>query len=216
MKKIKKINLAKRGKIILEEGDDTLVSYGGGLLVDEFIHKLNLPHLIDTAVKVKARERGYRESEAVLGLAISMIIGGVCLDDLVVLREEDNAWVSGLMYQPIGWQRKYRFLARQQELPEKQQMSLLDSTAYRHHVIVINRIEPAKELVPFHLGRATMENFIKETKYGLSLDKFPCQEFHANWAYLIIGMLAYNVVNWIKRLAMPSVYKKRLIKALRR
>ncbi|MBM4140864.1 MAG: hypothetical protein FJ242_05130 [Nitrospira sp.] len=48
-----------------------------------------------------------------------------------------------------------------------------------------------------------------------SFDKFPCQEFHANWAYLTIGMLAYNIVNWIKRLALPSMYKKKFIKALR-
>lgn len=394
MKKIKKVNTAKRVKIILEE-DATLVSYGGGLLVDEFIRKLGLPQMIDKFVKVKARERGYRESEAVLGLAISMITGGVCLDDLVVLREEeafktiwrhgdiphpttmgdflrrfdlghirqlesvntqsfskvyaasermstitmdidstldevhgskkegaqwaytgiralnplmcfirengdwlhsrlrsgntytsdgavsfiresyhkikgladminacmdsgfydkeivaecerlnigfsitadqtaplmravnaisekewiqieDNVRVSELMYRPIGWQREYRFLARREELPMKDQMSLLNTAAYRYHVIVTNRAEPPQELVPFHLGRATMENFIKETKYGLSLDRFPCQEFHANWAYLTIGMLAYNIVNWIKRLALPSMYKKRLIKALR-
>ncbi len=395
MKKIKRMNGARRVKIILEEGDDTLVSYGGGLLVDEFIHKLGLSHIIDTTVKVKTRERGYRESEAMLGLAISMITGGVCLDDLVALREEegfksiwrhggiphpttmgdflrrfnlghirqlesvntqaftkvytasekmraitmdidstldevhgskkegaqwayagiralnplvcfirenadwlhsrlrsgntytssgaisfiresyhkvkdradsvhacmdsgfydkeivaecerlhigfsitadqtgplmravnalkedewiqieDNLWVSELMYQPMGWQRQYRFLARRQALPEKEQRSLFDATTYRYHVIVTNRAEPAKELVPFHLGRAIMENFIKETKYGLSLDRFPCQEFHANWAYLTLGMLAYNTVNWIKRLALPSMYRKRLIKALR-
>ena len=88
MKKIKKVNTAKRVKIILEE-DANLVSYGGGLLVDEFIRKLELPRMIDSLVKVKTRERGYRESEAVLGLVISMITGGVCLDDLVVLREEE-------------------------------------------------------------------------------------------------------------------------------
>jgi hypothetical protein len=394
MTKIKRINTAKRGKIILEE-DTNLVSYGGGLLVDEFIRKLRLPQMIDSLVKVKARERGYRESEAVLGLAISMITGGVCLDDLVVLREEeafktiwrhgdiphpttmgdflrrfdlghirqlesvhtqsfskvyaasermatitmdidstldevhgskregaqwtytgiralnplmcfirengdwlhsrlrsgstytsdgavsfiresyhkikdmadminacmdsgfydkdivaecerlnigfsitadqtaplmravhaiseqqwiqidDRVWVSELLYKPIGWQREYRFLARREELPTKEQMSLLDTASYRYHVIVTNRAESAQDLVPFHLGRATMENFIKETKYGLSLDRFPCQEFHANWAYLTIGMLAYNIVNWIKRLALPSMYKKKLIKALR-
>lgn len=394
MTKIKKVNIPKRVKIILEE-DATLISYGGGLLVDEFIRKLGLPQMIDSLVKVKARERGYRESEAVLGLAISMITGGVCLDDLVVLREEeafktiwrhgdiphpttmgdflrrfdlghirqlesvntqsfckvyaasermgtitmdidstldevhgskkegaqwaytgiralnplmgfirengdwlhsrlrsgntytsdgavsfiresyhkvkdmadiinacmdsgfydkeivaecerlnigfsitadqtaplmravnaiaekewiqtdDNVWVSELMYKPIGWQREYRFLARREELPMKNQMSLLNTAAYRYHVIVTNRAEHAQDLVPFHLGRATMENFIKETKYGLSLDRFPCQEFHANWAYLTIGMLAYNIVNWIKRLALPSMYKKKLIKALR-
>jgi len=390
--KMKKI---KRRKIIIEQDTTSIVSYGGGVLIDEFIHKLSLPQMIDTTLKVKVRERGYRESEAVLGLVISMITGGVCLDDLVVLREEDafkeiwrhgeiphpttmgdflrrfdlghirqlesvhaqalrkvydssqrmptitldidstlneihgskkqgakwaytgiralhpllcfirenadwlhsrlrsgnvhtsdgavsfirecyhkvkgladaihacmdsgfydkeivaecerlgigfsitadqtaplmravhalpedawvkiddRVWVSELRYQPVNWPAEYRFLARREELPRTEQMSLLDTVAYRFHVIVTNRTEEAVELVPLHLKRATMENFIKETKYGLSLDHFPCQEFHANWAYLTTGMLAYNIVNWIKRLALPSIYAKRLIKALR-
>jgi hypothetical protein len=60
-----------------------------------------------------------------------------------------------------------------------------------------------------------MENFIRETKYGLSLDTFPCREFHANGAYLTIGMIAYNLGNWIKRLAFPGIHKKKLFKAVR-
>lgn len=384
----------KRRKIIIVEGDN-LVSYGGGILIDEFIHKLSLPQIIDTTVKVKERERGYRESEAILALMVSVITGGECLDDLLALREEeafktiwrhgdiphpttmgdflrrfdlghirqldsvnaqafnkiysaseklfaitmdidstldevhgtkkegakwtytgikalnplmcfirengdwlhsrlrsgntytsdgavsfiresyhkvkdfaeqinacmdsgfydkeivaecerlnigfsitadqtgalmravntiaedawrkidDHVWVSEIMYQPVGWKREYRFLVRREELPEKKQISLLDNIDYRYHVIVTNRAESAEDLVPFHLQRATMENFIRETKYGLSLDRFPCQEFHANWAYLTIGMLAYNIVNWIKRLALPSMYRKKFIKALR-
>jgi hypothetical protein len=385
----------KRTKIVIEEGDNTLVSYGGGILIDEFIRKLSLPQIIDNTVKVKERERGYKESEAILALVVSMITGGECLDDLFVLREEegfkniwrhgdiphpttmgdflrrfnlghirqlegvnaqtfhkvylaaekmfaitldidsslnevhgtkkegakwaytgirafnpllcfirengdwlhsrlrsgntytsdgaesfirecyhrvkdfaehinacmdsgfydkeivaecerlnigfsitadqttalmravhaiaedqwrqieDNLWVSEIMYQPIGWKRPYRFLVRREELPTSKQTSLFNDKEYRYHVIVTNRAELAEDLVPFHLQRATMENFIRETKYGLSLDRFPCQEFHANWAYLTIGMLAYNIVNWIKRLALPSMYKKKFIKALR-
>lgn len=384
----------KRRKIIIVEGDN-LVSYGGGILIDEFIYKLSLPQIIDITVKVKERERGYKESEAILALMVSVITGGECLDDLLALREEeafktiwrhgdiphpttmgdflrrfdlghirqldsvnaqafnkiysaseklfaitmdidstldevhgtkkegakwtytgikalnplmcfirengdwlhsrlrsgntytsdgavsfiresyhkvkdfaeqinacmdsgfydkkivaecerlnigfsitadqtgalmravnaiaedawrnidDHVWVSEIMYQPVGWKREYRFLVRREELPEKKQMSLIDSTDYRYHVIVTNRAEAVEDLVPFHLQRATMENFIRETKYGFSLDRFPCQEFHANWAYMTIGMLAYNIVNWIKRLALPSIYKKKFIKALR-
>ena len=384
----------KRRKIIIVEGDN-LVSYGGGILIDEFIYKLSLPQIIDTTVKVKERERGYKESETILALMVSVITGGECLDDLLALREEeafktiwrhgdiphpttmgdflrrfdlghirqldsvnaqafnkiysaseklfaitmdidstldevhgtkkegakwtytgikalnplmcfirengdwlhsrlrsgntytsdgavsfiresyhkvkdfaeqinacmdsgfydkkivaecerlnigfsitadqtgalmravnaiaedawrnidDHVWVSEIMYQPVGWKREYRFLVRREELPEKKQMSLIDSTDYRYHVIVTNRAEAVEDLVPFHLQRATMENFIRETKYGFSLDRFPCQEFHANWAYMTIGMLAYNIVNWIKRLALPSIYKKKFIKALR-
>jgi len=57
MKKIKKINTAKRVKVILEQ-DETLVSHGGGLLIDEFIHRLGLAQMIDSTVKVKERELG--------------------------------------------------------------------------------------------------------------------------------------------------------------
>jgi len=78
----------KRRKIIIVEGDN-LVSYGGGILIDEFIYKLSLPQIIDTTVKVKERERGYKESEAILALMVSVITGGECLDDLLALREEE-------------------------------------------------------------------------------------------------------------------------------
>jgi hypothetical protein len=79
----------KRRTIIIEEGEN-LISYGGGILIDEFIHRLSLPEIIDTTVKVKERERGYKESEAILALMMSMITGGECLDDLFTLREEET------------------------------------------------------------------------------------------------------------------------------
>ena len=385
-----------RRQFRLVEGDDTLVSFGGGILLDEFIHRLGLPELIDRHVRVKERERGYRESEAVLGLAVSMITGGECLDDLFVLREESGfsslwshgeiphpttmgdflrrftlghirqlesvlaecfrrvyraepkrpsltvdidstldevfghqqgarmaytgiralnplmgfiretgdwlhgrlragnvhtadgavsfigecvhkvkdlaeridvamdsgfydksvvaecerlgvgftitadqtaplmraigavpeeawaplpgkpeVWVSETLYRPTRWPRAYRMLLRRERLPESEQPTLLEAFRYRYHAIVTNREEAATGLVPEHLLRATTENFIRETKYGLSLDRFPCGEFHANWAYLTIGMLAYNLVSWIKRLALPGLHKKKLLKRLR-
>jgi len=383
-----------RRKIILMEGDDTLVSFGGGILLDEFIHRLGLPGLIDRKVKVKARERGYKESEAILGLAASMITGGERLDDLFVLREEEgfgaiwshgdiphpttmgdflrrfnlghirqlesvitesfhrvyrasgkmetitldidstldevygskkegarmaytgfyalnpllcfvrengdwlhsrlrsgnvpssegaasfiresvhrmkdlaerinismdsgfydkeivaecerlgvgftitadqtgplvsairgiaetewirleeNVSISEILYQPHRWPRFYRVLVRRERLPEKEQFLFQDGN-YRYHAIITNRPEGAEYLVPFHLKRASMENFIRETKYGLGLDKFPCGQFHANWTYLLIGMIAYNLVNWIKRLALPGIHKRNLLKAIR-
>lgn len=385
-----------RRKFRLVEGDETLVSFGGGILLDEFIHRLGLPGLIDQRVRVKERERGYRESEAVLGLAVSMITGGECLDDLFVLREESGfsslwshgeiphpttmgdflrrftlghirqlegvlaecfrrvyaaepkrpcltldidstldevfghqqgarmaytgiralnplmgfiretgdwlhcrlragnvhtadgavsflgecvhkardlaerihvamdsgfydkaivaecerlgvgftitarqtaplmraigavpeeawaplpgkpgVWVSETRYTPHGWPREYRMLLRRERLPESDQPTLLEEVRYRYHAIVTNREGAVTVLVPEHLLRATTENFIRETKYGLSLDRFPCGEFHANGAYLTIGMLAYNLVSWIKRLALPGLHKKKLLKRLR-
>jgi hypothetical protein len=95
---------------------------------------------------------------------------------------DDRVWVSELSYQPVKCSHAYRFVVRREEIPSGSQMTLLDDTVYRYHVIATNKTEAAEELVPFHLQRAVMENFIRETKYGLSLDRFPCQEFHANGA----------------------------------
>ena len=49
---------AKRRRVIIQESDKTLVSFGGGILIYEFIHRLGLPELIKGTVKVKERERG--------------------------------------------------------------------------------------------------------------------------------------------------------------
>jgi len=121
---------------------------------------------------------------------------------------KENVWVSELHYQPVHWPKAYRYLVRKEKLPQKQQPALIETINLRYHVIVTNRQESAEELVPFHLQRATMENLIRETKYGLSLDSFPCEEFHANWTYLTIGMIAYNLVNWIKNWPFRASIKR--------
>ena len=142
-------------------------------------------------------------------------IGAVPEEAWAPLPGKPEVWVSETLYRPTRWPRAYRMLLRRERLPESEQPTLLEAFRYRYHAIVTNREEAATELVPEHLQRATAENFIRETKYGLSLDRFPCGEFHANWAYLTIGMLAYNLVSWIKRLALPGLHKKKLLKRLR-
>lgn len=92
-----------RRKVRLVAGDETLVSFGGGILSDEFIDRLGLPDLIDQRVLVKEREQGYRESETILALVASLITGGECLDDLFVLREESgfsSLWSHGEIPHP--------------------------------------------------------------------------------------------------------------------
>jgi hypothetical protein len=60
-----------------------------------------------------------------------------------------------------------------------------------------------------------MENAIKEHKSGFGLEKLPTQHFHANWAYLLIEQLAFNLVAWCKRLVLPPAYHRTAIKTLR-
>ena len=72
----------------------------------------------------------------------------------------------------------------------------------------------ADELESWQRAKANVENRIKEAKLGLGLDNLPCKGFHANAAYLLITLLAYNLLAWLKLLALPererTSYAKRL------
>src|SRR2546428_11417823 len=46
-------------------------------------------------------------------------------------------------------------------------------------------------------------------------EKLPTRKFHANWAYLLIGQIAFNLVAWFKRLVLPVGYQRVTIKTLR-
>jgi len=87
---------------------------------------------------------------------------------------------------------------------------------FRHHAVVTNDEEwSPQEVMDFALKRASMENYLKQLEYELSLDKFPCDSFHANWAYLLIGILAYNLAVWMKAYILPEEYRGVTLKTLR-
>ena len=73
----------------------------------------------------------------------------------------------------------------------------------------------ARARAVWHLQPATRENAIKEPKSGFGLEKLPTQKFHANWAYLLIGQLAFNLLAWFKRLVLPPAYHHATIKTIR-
>lgn len=66
--------------------DCTLTANAGLVLLRDFIARLGLPDLLDREINIKARQRGYPESEQILALCWNAILGGDCLRDLDVLR----------------------------------------------------------------------------------------------------------------------------------
>jgi hypothetical protein len=127
------------------------------------------------------------------------------------LPEYDLADVAELRYQPTGWERSYRYVVKR-EVAEKKSGDLY----WQYHVLVTNdEGRPAAAVMVWHLQHADMENAIKEHKSGFGLEKFPTQKFHANWAYLLIGQIAFNLVAWFKRLVLPPTYQRTTIKTLR-
>lgn len=119
--------------------------------------------------------------------------------------------VTEVRYQPTGWEQPYRYVVKR-ELAEKANGELY----WKYHVVVTNdEARTASAVMVWHLQHADMENAIKEHKSGFGLEKLPTQKFHANWAYLLIGQLAFNLVAWFKRLVLPPSYQRVTIKTLR-
>ena len=50
---------------------------------------------------------------------------------------------------------------------------------------------------------------------SLGLEKLPTGGFHANWAYLLIGQLAFNLGAWFKKLVLPARYHRATLKTIR-
>ena len=87
---------------------------------------------------------------------------------------------------------------------------------WRYHVIVTNdRRRAAKKLLRWFFQKCAMENLIKEHKNDFGLEKMPTQRFQANWVWLLIGQLAWNLVAWFKRLCLPVECHTQTVKTLR-
>jgi hypothetical protein len=125
--------------------------------------------------------------------------------------EYDLAEVAEVRYRPLGWSRAYRYVVKR-ELAETKAGELY----WKYHATVTTEeVWSAHALVVWHLQHAAMENAIKEHKSGFGLEKLPTQKFHANWAYLLMGQSAFNLLAWFKRLVLPPVYHQATIKTIR-
>ena len=127
------------------------------------------------------------------------------------LPEYELADVAEVRYQPVGWAQPYRYLLKR-EVAETSAGDLY----WKYHAVVTNdeRQQTAAVMV-WHLQHADMENAIKEHKSGFGLEKLPTQKFHANWAYLLLGQLTFNLVAWFKRFVLPPSYQHATIKTIR-
>src|SRR5437773_817847 len=60
-----------------------------------------------------------------------------------------------------------------------------------------------RAVVPFYNGRGTAEPWIKEGKAATHWTRLSCHRFRANEVRLFLGVIAYNLGNLLRRLALP-------------
>ena len=70
--------------------------------------------------------------------------------------------------------------------------------------IVTNLARPAERVVAFYNQRGTAEQWIKEGKGAIKWTRLSCRTFAANAVRLQLHVLAYNLGNFMRTLAMPK------------
>ena len=125
---------------------------------------------------------------------------------------EENAEWAEFAYQPANWPRTFRMLVKRTPYFEGRQQVL---GKFFYTAVITGRRGHGASLIRVHLARGGAENYIEEFKNGIGARLLPTQRFMANWAWLVIAQLAYNLVQCFKLLLLPREQHQFQIKKLR-
>jgi hypothetical protein len=155
-----------------------------------------------------AKPEVYQYLEAAgMGYAIRLPANQVLQEHIRHLLERPTEWPSGrpivcyhdFVYQAQSWDLPRRVVAK----VEWHQGELFPRVGF----IVTNLHYPPKGIVRFYNGRGIAEQWIKEGKYALNWTRLSCHRFVANQVRLWLFILAYNLGNFVRRLALPESVK---------
>ena len=142
-----------------------------------------------------------------IGYAIRLPANEVLQKEIAHLVVRPTEWPSqkpivsyhDFVYQAQSWNVPRRVVAK----VEWHQGELFPRVGF----IVTNLSYPTKGIVSFYNGRGTAEQWIKEGKYALNWTRLSCHKFVANQVRLWLFILAYNLGNFFRRLALPEAIK---------
>lgn len=125
--------------------------------------------------------------------------------------------VAEFQYQPTRWPHPYRFVVIRRPQPEEStaQLTLFQLGKYHYQVLVTNLPLHPLNLWRFYNDRAGVELLIKQLKGDYALGSIPTRHFFANETYFHLLLLAYNLVNWFKRLCLPPEFQNATLHTLR-
>jgi hypothetical protein len=109
------------------------------------------------------------------------------------LQSED---VAEFDYRPVAFKKTYRMVVVRKNLTiEKGERRLFHDIRYLFY-ITNDRETIAAELVFFANERCDQENVIAQLKSGVNAFRIPSDGLESNWAYMVIGALAWNLKAW--------------------
>ncbi len=105
-------------------------------------------------------------------------------------------WYKSFLYQAASWKTVRRVVAK----VEFHFGELFPRVGF----IVTNLAATSRVVVRFYNKRGTAEQWIKEGKQAVAMTRLSCQRFRANEVRLWLSLIAYNLGNLWRRLALPT------------
>jgi hypothetical protein len=109
---------------------------------------------------------------------------------------EVRRYYASFRYQARSWNKPRRVVAKVEWHPGE----LYPRVGF----IVTNLARPAERVVAFYNQRGTAEQYIKEGKVAIKWTRLSCRTFAANAVRLQLHVLAYNLGNFMRTLALPK------------
>ena len=124
---------------------------------------------------------------------------------------------ASFRYQPHSWTRPARFVVVRRPQPEdpSEQLRLFQLGRYHYQVLVTNLLLQPLNLWRFYNERAAVELIVKQLKGDYALGHIPTRHYLANETYFHLLLLAYNLMNWFKRLCLPLEFQTATLQTLR-
>ena len=120
---------------------------------------------------------------------------------------EVRRYYASFSYQAQSWKKPRRVVAKVEWHPGE--------LCPRVGFIVTNLARPAERVVAFYNHRGTCEQYIKEGKGAIKWTRLSCRSFAANAVRLQLHVLAYNLGNFMRTLAMPKTAEPWSLTSLR-
>lgn len=132
-------------------------------------------------------------------------------------RISSGVWAAEFQYQPHAWPQARRVVVIRRPVPEEPsaQLHLFQMGGYSYQAFVTNLKLRPLNLWRFYNRRATAELIIRELKDAYALGKIPTHDFLANETFFQVALLAYNLLNWFKRLCAPPSLERATLQRLR-
>lgn len=121
--------------------------------------------------------------------------------------------VAEIEYSPSKCKLPYRLVIVRKTIRVAQgQQTLEPETRYFFYITNLPAARNPSQIVQESNARCHQENLIEQLKNGVQATRMPVREFDANWAYLVIGALAWNIKAWAALLLPKSLGARALLK----